>query len=147
MPKRIITYEELEQKCVLLAEKIQRSEYGPDMIISITRWGLLSAYFLADLLGIKSIETINISSYVEWVSEEIRDETKFTKDFSSFRCLIVDDLVDSGKTMEYILKNYKFTPVWVKIATIFAKEKTRLMPDFFVEKIPAEEWIVFPYER
>jgi hypoxanthine phosphoribosyltransferase len=35
------------------------------MIISITRGGLLSAYFLADSLGIKSIETINISSYLE----------------------------------------------------------------------------------
>jgi len=117
------------------------------MIISITRGGLLSAYFLADSLKIKCIETINISSYLEWISEEIKDETKFAKDFSDFKCLIVDDLVDSGKTMEYILSHYKFSPDQVKIATIFAKEKSRLMPDFFVEKVPAEEWIVFPYER
>jgi hypothetical protein len=49
--------------------------------------------------------------------------------------------------MEYILSHYKFSQDHVKIATIFAKEKSRLMPDFFVEKVPAEEWIVFPYER
>ena len=147
MTKRIISYEDLEQKCVLLAEKIIQSEYKPNMIISITRGGLLSAYFLADSLKIKCIETINISSYLEGISEEIKDETKFAKDFSAFKCLIVDDLVDSGKTMEYILSHYKFSPDYVKIATIFAKEKSRLMPDFFVEKVPAEEWIVFPYER
>ena len=147
MTKRSISYEDLEKQCVVLAEQIIQSEYKPNMIISITRWGLLSAYFLADSLWIKSIETINISSYIKWISEEIKDETKFAKDFSAFRCLIVDDLVDSGKTMEYILAHYKFTPDQVKIATIFAKEKSRLMPDFFVEKVPSEEWIVFPYER
>jgi|GEM_PF-4229627 len=65
MTKRIISYEDLEQKCVLLAEKIIQSEYKPNMIISITRGGLLSAYFLADSLKIKCIETINISSYLE----------------------------------------------------------------------------------
>jgi hypothetical protein len=147
MSKRLISYEDLEKKCILLAEKIQQSQYKPDMIVSITRGGLLSAYFLADLLSIKSIETINLSSYEDEKAGLIKDNTKFTKDFSAFTCLIVDDLVDSGNTMEYILAHYKFSPDQVKIATIFAKEKTRLMPDFFVEKVPSEEWIVFPYEK
>ncbi|HCB52018.1 TPA: phosphoribosyltransferase, partial [Patescibacteria group bacterium] len=61
MEKRHVTYEELQKKCISLAEQIVHKGFKPNMIVSITRGGLLSAYFLADLLGVKSIETINIS--------------------------------------------------------------------------------------
>jgi len=117
------------------------------MIVSITRWWLLSAYFLADLLGVKSIETINISSRDGTSSGDIKDSTKIPKDFTDFRALIVDDLVDSWKTMKYILDRYTFNPLETKIATIFCKKDSGLTPDFFVEEISSHDWIVFPYER
>ncbi|AHB40967.1 Outer membrane fibronectin-binding protein [candidate division SR1 bacterium RAAC1_SR1_1] len=145
--KRYVSYEELQKKCVLLAEKIEKSGFSPNMIVSITRGGLLSAYFLADLLGVKSIETINITTHDGTVSGEIRDATKIPKDFTEFNALIVDDLIDSGKTMKYILDQYTFNPLETKIATIYCKSKATFKPDFFVEEIPAEERIVFPYER
>lgn len=145
--KRYVSYEELQKKCVLLAEKVEKSGFNPDMIVSITRWWLLSAYFLADLLWVKSIETINITTRDGTHSWEIRDATKIPKDFTEFTTLIVDDLVDSGKTMKYILDQYTFNPLETKIATIFCKKDATFKPDFFVEELPAEEWIVFPYER
>lgn len=145
--KRDVSYEELQKKCVLLAEKIERSWFRPNMIVSITRWGLLSAYFLADLLGVKSIETINITTRDGTASWEIRDATKIPKDFTEFKTLIVDDLVDSGKTMKYILNEYTFNPLETKIATIFCKRDASLKPDYFVEEISSHDWIIFPYER
>ncbi len=35
--KRYVSYEELQKKCVLLAEKVEKSGFEPDMIVSITR--------------------------------------------------------------------------------------------------------------
>lgn len=35
--KRSISYEELQKKCILLAEKIEKSGFKPNMIVSITR--------------------------------------------------------------------------------------------------------------
>lgn len=145
--KRYVSYEELQKHCILLAEKITKSDYKPDMIVSITRWWLLSAYFLADLLGVRSIETINIFSYDGERAGELRDATKIPKDFTDFTVLLVDDLIDSWKTMKYILDQYTFNPLAVKIATIFCKKDASLRPDFFVEEVSADEWIVFPYER
>jgi len=147
MEKIQITYEDLQKKCVMLAEKITHSGFQPDMIVSITRGGLLSAYFLADRLGVKSIETINISSYEDSKSGNIQDLTKFKKDFTGFKTLIVDDLVDSGKTMHFILSNYAFNPMDTKIATIFVKPHASIKPDFFVEEILDEQRVIFPYER
>ncbi|MBU0627221.1 hypothetical protein KKG31_05435 [Patescibacteria group bacterium] len=113
-----VSYEDLQKKCILLAEQIVHSGFKPSMIASITRGGLLSAYFLADILGVKSIETINISSKDELIS----DDTKFKKDFSKFKVLIVDDLIDSGNTISYIFSHYKFNHDNTKIATIYLKK-------------------------
>lgn len=142
-----VSYEELQKKCVTLAEKISHIGFQPDLIVSVTRWWLLSAYFLADRLWVKSIETINIITRDGKDSGEIRDVTKIPKDFTEFKTLIVDDLIDSGKTMKYILDQYTFNPLQTKIATIYCKKDATLKPDFFVEEVSSDAWIIFPYER
>ncbi len=50
--------------------------------------------------------------------------------------LIIDDLVDTGKT----LKN-----VEGKIAVLYWKPKSIVTPDFYVRQYP-DKWISFPYE-
>ena len=49
--------------------------------------------------------------------------------------------------MNYILHAYKFTPENTKIAVIFTKAQSTLRPDYFVEEIPANQRVSFPYER
>jgi len=49
--------------------------------------------------------------------------------------------------MKYILDQYTFNPLATKIATIFCKSHAAIKPDFFVEEIPDDQRIVFPYER
>jgi len=57
-----VSYEDLQKRCITLADQIVHSGFKPDIVVSITRGGLLSAYFLADLIGVKSIEMVNIES-------------------------------------------------------------------------------------
>lgn len=57
--------------------------------------------------------------------------------------LVVDDLIDSGKTIDKYLKNGNY------IATLYNKN-TKLANSkqiFFAEQKPQEEWIRFPWER
>jgi len=139
-----VSYEDLQKRCITLADQIVHSGFKPDIVVSITRGGLLSAYFLADLIGVKSIEMVNIESKQWW--REIQDMTKIIKDFSQFKVLIVDDLIDSWNTITYIFSNYKFDRPNTKIAVIYLKEWAKIQADFFVEKI-TDEWIIFPYHR
>ncbi|PJA48446.1 MAG: hypothetical protein CO170_02725 [candidate division SR1 bacterium CG_4_9_14_3_um_filter_40_9] len=139
-----VSYEDLQKRCITLADQIVHSGFKPDIVVSITRGGLLSAYFLADLIGVKSIEMVNIES--KQGGREIQDMTKIIKDFSQFKVLIVDDLIDSGNTITYIFSNYKFDRPNTKIAVIYLKEGAKIQADFFVEKI-TDEWIIFPYHR
>lgn len=139
-----VSYEDLQKKCIILADQILHSGFKPEIVVSITRGGLLSAYFLADLIWVKSIEMINIDSKQWW--REIQDMTKIVKDFSKFKVLIVDDLIDSWNTIAYIFSNYKFDRANTKIAVIYLKEWAKIQSDFFVEKI-TDERIEFPYNR
>ena len=62
------------------------------------------------------------------------------------RVLILDDIVDSGETMEEILKilNEKFPTVEFKLATLFYKKTAVLQPDYSVKE--ATQWIDFFWE-
>lgn len=66
--------------------------------------------------------------------------------------LIVDDVFDSGHSLEAIIKTLKEKcrrnmPEVVKIATVYYKPKrnlTDLVPDFYIHETDA--WLVFPHE-
>jgi hypoxanthine phosphoribosyltransferase len=53
--------------------------------------------------------------------------------------LYVDDIADTGATLNIF--QYDFT------ATLFIKNRSKTMPMFYVEKVPDDLWIVFPWER
>lgn len=56
---------------------------------------------------------------------------------------MVDDLVDTGLTIEYIVEKYFFISPW--LAVQFWKEESKVKPDFYDKKI-GDEWIDFIYE-
>jgi xanthine phosphoribosyltransferase len=62
------------------------------------------------------------------------------------RVLLIDDIVDSGETMEEILRilREKFPTVEFKLATIFYKKTAVLQPDYAVKE--ANSWIEFFWE-
>jgi xanthine phosphoribosyltransferase len=119
---------------------------GPfDAIVTVTRGGLVPAAIVARELNLRLIETICISSY-----EQIRQgELKVLKGVASELVrksgggvLIVDDLVDTGKTARVVrdlLPNAHF-------ATVYAKPMGRPLVDTFVTEVSQDTWIVFPWD-
>ena len=66
--------------------------------------------------------------------------------------LIVDDVFDSGRSVEALIKQIEVlmrlnTPKEIRIATPWykpANNKTDIVPDYFVNE--SDEWLVFPHE-
>jgi len=54
--------------------------------------------------------------------------------------IIVDDIVDSGKTCERFNNNFA-------VASLFYRKGASFEPDFYAEKIEDNTWIKFPWER
>lgn len=68
----------------------------------------------------------------------------------SSRVLFIDDIFDTGLTMEALVRQTRKLsphPPEIKIATLFykpAQNLTELAPDYYVDKTDA--WLVFPHE-
>jgi xanthine phosphoribosyltransferase len=56
--------------------------------------------------------------------------------------LIVDDLVDTGRTLEVVRARMPKAHV----ATVYAKPKGRAMVDTFVTEVSQDTWIFFPWD-
>ena len=115
-------------------------------IVSITRGGLVPAAIVARELGIRVIETISIASYSdEFKQGELRvlkDISKELKAKPGERLLVIDDLVDTGKTMQLVRQLLPDAHV----ATVYAKPLGRPLVDTFVTEVSQDTWIYFPWD-
>jgi xanthine phosphoribosyltransferase len=123
------------------------SEAGPfSAIVCVTRGGLVAAAIVARELNVRVIETICVSSY-EYdrqgeltVLKGVADSVAKLNDGKGV--LIVDDLVDTGKTAKVvrdILPGAHF-------ATVYAKPMGRPMVDTFITEVSQDTWIYFPWD-
>jgi xanthine phosphoribosyltransferase len=122
---------------------------GPfEAIVCVTRGGLVAAAVVARELGIRLIETVCVASY----SHTSQGELKVLKDVAASvvatgggegaGVLIVDDLVDTGKTARVVrglLPKAHF-------ATVYAKPMGRPLVDTFITEVSQDTWIYFPWD-
>jgi xanthine phosphoribosyltransferase len=121
---------------------------GPfSSIVCITRGGLVPAAIVCRELDLRLIETICIASYQEDNAQGQLQVIKGIDPSLSGKnggkgVLVVDDLVDTGKTAKVVrdlLPN-------AHIATVYAKPKGRPLVDTFVTEVSQDTWIYFPWD-
>jgi xanthine phosphoribosyltransferase len=118
---------------------------GPfEVIVTITRGGLVPAAIVARELGIRVIETISISSYRDKAQGDIAVLKSIAAEILSREAgvLVVDDLVDTGATARIVrdlLPRAHF-------ATVYAKPQGRPLVDTFITEVSQDTWIYFPWD-
>ena len=116
--------------------------------MTVTRGGLVPAAIVARELGIRLIETVCVESY----SHQTQGDLRLVKTVSAEivrigggdgkGVLIVDDLVDTGKTARVVrdlLPKAHF-------ATVYAKPMGRPLVDTFITEVSQDTWIFFPWD-
>ena len=101
---------------------------------------------MSQALNQRNVFTINSISY-DRKNQKDSIEIFNIPDLSSYkRVLIIDDIVDSGKTMVEIFRvlNEKYPNIEFKLATLFYKPTALLKPDFYINK--TDIWIEFFWE-
>ena len=111
-----LTIKELDEKVNQLAQKIKKNGKKYENIYAIPRGGYLIGLILSDALRIP----------MELDKECIKKDT-----------LIVDDLIDSGKTLSQFPKNDK--------AVLFVKNGKKKSVTYYVDE--TNEWVKFPDEK
>ena len=113
-------------------------------VVGITRGGLVPAMIVARELDIRTVDTISIKSYNhqnQGAAQVIKSpQAELMGDGSGI--LIVDDLVDSGKTLEVVRKLYPRA----HFATVYAKPSGKPQVDSYITEVSQDTWIFFPWD-
>lgn len=131
-----------------LADQIRKSGFSPECIIGVSRGGWAPARVMSDLL--ENTNTVNIKvEFYTGIGETARRPVvtqPVPSSVKSKRVLVVDDVSDTGHSLEVIMKHLQENGVdQIRSATIYYKPHSVFKPDFFAEETSA--WIIFPWER
>ena len=119
--KKYISWDELDLMVDELCDMIPENQY--EGIYAIPRGGLIIGVMMSHKLGLPLIDRL---------------QGYYGKKF-----LIVDDIADTGKTLEQLRAEvYKNAHT----ATIHYHEQSSVVPDYWTNK-KGDRWIVYPWER
>lgn len=113
-------------------------------VVGITRGGLVPAMIVSRELDIRVVDTISVKSYNHQAQTEARVTKAPQADLmgDGTGILIVDDLVDSGKTLELVRRLYPKA----HFATVYAKPHGKPQVDTYVTEVSQDTWIFFPWD-
>jgi xanthine phosphoribosyltransferase len=120
---------------------------GPfETVVCITRGGLVPAAVVARELNVRVIETVCIASYQNYKNEGalkvLKNVAPEIVGTGGKGVLVVDDLVDTGKTAKIVRE---ILPA-AHFATVYAKPMGRPQVDTFVTEVSQDTWIYFPWD-
>lgn len=161
MDKHYITANALLLDSFKLAELIFQRGFRPDFIVGVWRGGApvgIAVQEYLEFMGVTSDHiAIRTSSYLGIDQQNVNVRVyglNYVIDHISPEksLLIVDDVFDSGRSVQAIIKELteksaNNLPKTIKIACPWYKPKrnlTALQPDFYVHA--TEKWLVFPHE-
>ncbi|NBP56345.1 hypothetical protein EBU71_07405 [bacterium] len=193
MNKRIISLQEFEKLVNKICRDISLSSWRPDYVVGITRGGLIPAVMISHYFDVP-MHTLKISLRDEaeedcesnlWMAEHAlgypKSEISIEDDSDVYNILdaagalleagdsyknilIVDDINDSGATLNWLMKDWQSSclpddPDWqhvwnnnVKFAVIVdnLSSKCNVKMDYIgfeVNKAENDVWVEFPYEE
>ena len=142
-----VSWDEFHRDARALAWRL--SAAGPfEAIVAVTRGGMVPAAIVARELGIRVIETVCVASYDHISQGELRMLKTVAESIialgggNGHGVLIVDDLVDTGKTAKLVRD---LLPA-AHFATVYAKPMGRPMVDTFITEVSQDTWIFFPWD-
>jgi len=121
--------------------------YAPDMIVALARGGMMGAQLLGYGLGVRDIGLLRVASYDEAAQRESVTIEGDCPGGPFRRILIVDDIVDSGQTLQQV-KTYlqaRYPHSEIRCAAPWYKPTACEQPDFTCRE--ATEWIEFFWDR
>lgn len=180
--KRInLTWQNVEKQVQELLRQLQQDQWKPDYIVGLTRGGLVPANLISQYLGVR-METLKVclrdNAECEtncWMPEDAigyvskfdgEAEIAYRRPELRQNILIVDDINDSGATLNWIKQDWEssvggvadselWDTVWghnVRVAVLYDNEASScILPIGYsavdINKAVEDQWIVFPWEE
>lgn len=163
LDKYYITWDKLYIDSIRLVDKMVQDNFEPQFMLALWRGGTLPGCIIHEALkyiGMKVDHIAPRTSSYEGVNQtkdriEIHSTSYVVRKVNAPNTmLIVDDVFDKGNTIDALIKDLKMKmrnnfPKNTKVATVYWKpenNQTQIVPDYYVEQVPKDRWIIFPHE-
>ena len=163
MKKIKLSWSDAQGLCLEICRQLQQSNWLPDYVVGITRGGCSPAVLISQYLGVKcEMLKVSLRDGEETESNLWMAEDAFGYDMPSPKnILIVDDINDTGKTLQWIQEDWQRScrpndPHWQEIwskttrtACLVNNQTSQIEVDYFgmeINKNEDESWVVFPWE-
>lgn len=155
--KTHLSWGEVEWACQRIADALAGDEF--DVIVPVVRGGLIPGVILSEILGIKKVIPITVQLRDGKVCENhLKEWTSLVE--SSYNMLVVEDIMDSGATIDLLAEAYVLRSPQSKSSCRFAAlvanndAKTKYFQPYNVTRAITIEkdsdpdlWIVFPWDK
>jgi hypoxanthine phosphoribosyltransferase len=130
-----------------LAQQVADDDFVPDIVLGIARGGLPIAGGLAYALGAKVVGTVNVEFYTG-VDARLDEPVLLPplldmEAVTGCTVLVVDDVADSGRTLDLVLRLVAEKVARARTAVIYDKPLSSVRPDYAWRR--TDRWIVFPW--
>lgn len=154
MKKVYVSWNDVQRQVQELVRQMWQDHWVPDYVVGITRGGLTPANLISQYLDVP-MHTLKVSlrdgdndcETNLWMHDDATVDNR--------NILIVDDINDSGATLNWIQKDWGPEVDWgtnVRVAVLYDNEasESNHTPDYSAENINKAadpQWIVFPWEE
>lgn len=145
--RETLTWEAFGLATRTLSRTIVADGFAPEVVVAIARGGLLPAGAIAYGLGTKNCGALNVEFYTGIGTVLDRPELLPPELDMSYlngrRVLLVDDVADSGRTLDLAVRLLGEQGALVRSAVIYTKPTTIIRPDWSYKD--TDLWIDFPW--
>lgn len=124
----VISWRYVENLCRKLAKEILEDRYLPEKIVALAKGGLFVGGLISDYLGIPDVECLKVNE-----GRKIKGE----------RLLVVDDFINTGRTMLKALKLVEGREV--RTAALLMLENSEFVPNYLGDYLTDYYWVIFPW--
>lgn len=148
------SFEQYQDLIAQLARQIHTHHKGQlpyDQILCLARGGMVVGDAFSRIFKLPLAVLFTSSYKINQERGELFIDNQIAKQNNRLghNILLVDDLVDSGLTLQGVVDNLytNYHPTLLDTAVIWKKEHSVFMPNFHVLNSPSDEWLVQPFEN
>ncbi len=147
--REVLTWNDFGIASRELASAVWDSGFEPEIIVCVARGGLIPAGAMGYALDLKSLLVLNVEFYTgigtTLLDPRLVDPVPDNHGMTGKRILIVDDVADSGRTLEFVHGICSQYTDQIKVAVLYEKPRTVLKCDYVWKK--TDQWISFPWSE
>jgi hypoxanthine phosphoribosyltransferase len=145
--REVLTWSDFGAAVRTLAEQVVAGGFLPDVVVAVARGGLVPGGAMAYALGTKGVGTMNVEFYTD-IGQTLDDPRILpplmdTSELSGSRVLVVDDVADSGRTLDLVMRMVAAQGADARAAVLYTKPRSIYRPEYSWRE--TDRWITFPW--